>query len=197
MKTTAKSIAILLMMGLAAFFFNSCNKEKPEAPEHIEINTYDDLDYFQNSIVHIDSLHNFIYRAYGVPLYADDTSHLYIGVESLEEARDIFMNWIAPDAVVKENSGDLTCELTDEHGLSQGTGRFPMAPVCIISRKSPSSTTMPGRSSTQPNPDGTSSTLSTTSNLPIYKVTSTMSTEASTGSACASRAMASRPCSAP
>ncbi len=124
MKTTAKSIAILLMMGLAAFFFNSCNKEKPEAPEHIEINTYDDLDYFQNSIVHIDSLHNFIYRAYGVPLYADDTSQLYIGVESLEEARDIFMNWIAPDAVVKENSGDLTCELTDENGLSQGTVFF-------------------------------------------------------------------------
>ena len=124
MKTIAKSLAALLLISFAVVIFNSCNKDKTETPERIEINTYDDLDYFQNSIVRIDSLHNFLYRAYGMPLDADDTSHLYIGVENLEEAKDIFMNWIAPDVVITENSDNLTCPLTDENGLSQGTVFF-------------------------------------------------------------------------
>ena len=124
MKTIAKSIATLLLLSFAVVSLDSCKKDKTEAPERIEINTYDDLDYFQNSIVRIDSLNNFVYRAYGVPLYGDDTTHLYIGVENLEEARDIFMNWIAPDVVVEESSGNLTCPLTDEDGISQGTVFF-------------------------------------------------------------------------
>ena len=77
---------------------HACSDDDDDkAPERLETTAYDDLDYFQRAIVDVDSLGNFQCRQYGVPLYDNDTTHLYIGVESIEAAEKIFRYWLAPD----------------------------------------------------------------------------------------------------
>ena len=123
MKHLIKYSSIILLMTLAAASFQSCKKEE-EKPTTIEITTFDDLKYFQNCIIRVDSLGNFMYRAYGEPLHANDTAHLYIGVDSLAEAEQFFRQWIAPDVKISEDHGNLTCPLTDKDGNAQGTVYF-------------------------------------------------------------------------
>lgn len=105
----------------------SCKKKdpaQPEQPSTIEINDFDDLRYFQDCIIRVDSLGNFQYRALGAPLDAADTAHLFIGVESLDEAEQFFRYWIAPDVTISEDNGNLICPLTDKDGNAQGTVYF-------------------------------------------------------------------------
>lgn len=106
---------------------HSCKKEdptQPEQPSTIEITDFDDLRYFQDCIIRVDSLGNFQYRALGKPLDAADTARLFIGVESLDEAEQFFRYWIAPDVTISEDNGNLTCPLTDKDGNAQGTVYF-------------------------------------------------------------------------
>lgn len=111
--------------GVLLLTVGACNKDNPEdAPDRVSVTTFDDLDYFQNSIVRVDSMGNFLYRIYGEFLDLDDTTHLYIGVEDLAEARALFDSWIAPDASVSESDGNVTCQLTDKKGKAQGTVYF-------------------------------------------------------------------------
>jgi len=123
MKHLIKYTSVILLMTFAAALFQSCNKD-PETPKTIEITTFDDLKYFQNSIVCVDSLGNFMYRALGKPLNPDDTAHLFIGVDSLAQAERFFRQWIAPDVEIKEDHGNLICPLTDKDGNAQGTVYF-------------------------------------------------------------------------
>ena len=67
---------------------------------------------------------NFRYRALGKPLDANDTTHLFIGVDSLAEAELFFREWIAPDVNISEDHGNLICPLTDKDGNAQGTVYF-------------------------------------------------------------------------
>ena len=122
MKHLIKYSSVILLMTLAAASFQSCKKE--EKPTTIEITTFDALKYFQNSIIRVDSLGNFMYRALGEPLHANDTAHLFIGVDSLAQAEQFFRQWLAPDVVITEDHGNLTCSLTDEDGNPQGTVYF-------------------------------------------------------------------------
>lgn len=87
---------------------------------------FNDLLWFQNCIVRVDSLGQFVSRNYGEPLYDNDTTNVYIGVETLEEARQLFDTWIAPDAKVTAtpSSTDVTVTLTDKDGKSQGEVYF-------------------------------------------------------------------------
>lgn len=123
MKHLIKYIPVILLMTLAVASFQSCKKDQ-DPPKTIEITTYDALKYFQNSIIHVDSLGNFQYRALGMPLNADDTAHLFIGVDSLPQAEALFRQWIAPDVEITEDHGNLTCPLTDKDGNAQGTVYF-------------------------------------------------------------------------
>ena len=123
MKHLIKYTSVILLMTFAAASFQSCKKDQ-EPPETIEIKTFDDLKYFQDCIIRVDSLGNFEYRALGKPLYANDTAHLFIGVDSLAQAERFFRQWIAPDVVITEDHGNLTCPLTDEDGKPQGTVYF-------------------------------------------------------------------------
>lgn len=126
MKHLIKYIPVILLMTLAVASFQSCKKDQ-DPPKTIEITTYDALKYFQNSIIHVDSLGNFQYRALGMPLNADDTAHLFIGVDSLPQAEAFFRQWIAPDVEITEDHGNLTCPLTDKDGNAQGTVYFKPA----------------------------------------------------------------------
>ncbi len=99
------------------------NTQEPENTEVIAIETFDDLHYFQNSIVEVDEAGDIVVQHYGVVLYADDPEHLYIGVDSYEEAEGLFREWIAPD-VTLGTTAPLTASLTDEEGKAQGSVTF-------------------------------------------------------------------------
>lgn len=124
MKHLIKYTSVILLMTLATTLFQSCNKQDPEPPA-TDVNTnFDDLSYFQNCIIRVDSLGNFKYRAYGELLDANDSTHLFIGVDELAQAEQFFREWIAPDVEITEDHGNLNCPLTDKDGNAQGTVYF-------------------------------------------------------------------------
>ena len=129
--TMKRKYSIQWLMAIAVattFALTACSSDDDDnnqAPDRQETTTYDDLDYFQRTIVNVDSLGNFISRQYGTPLYDNDTTHLYIGVESIAEAEKMFRSWLAPDIeAVPTPTGDITVSLTDREGKSQGTVYF-------------------------------------------------------------------------
>ena len=88
---------------------------------------FDDLSFFQDCIVRVDSLGQFMSRNYGEPLYENDTTNVYVGVETLEEARQMFDTWMAPDVKVTEqtpSTTNVTVKLTDPEGKPQGEVYF-------------------------------------------------------------------------
>lgn len=108
-------------------FDNPVNGGENEAPQEILITDYDDLDYFQNAIIAVDSVGTMLCRNYGEVLYANEPDHLYIGVKDLTEAETIFRRWIAPDVALSTTiptTSGLTCPLTDANGKPQGTIYF-------------------------------------------------------------------------
>lgn len=127
MKRLLKYLSVIVFTIVTVSLIQSCKKEdptQPEQPSTIEITDFDDLRYFQDCIIRVDSLGNFQYRALGAPLDAADTARLFIGVESLDEAEQFFRYWIAPDVTISEDNGNLTCPLTDKDGNAQGTVYF-------------------------------------------------------------------------
>ena len=123
MKHIRKTLAALPLLALSALAFYACNKDD-DPGEEVELDVFDDLSYFQNSIVDVDSLGTFRYYAYGEPIYENDPEHLYVGVDDIDEAAAIFRQWLAPDVTVTESGGKLSCALTDEGGKAQGTVYF-------------------------------------------------------------------------
>ena len=131
---TIKFIYTLAALAITAASLTACSdddddngkngKNGQNVPETQAVTAYDDLDYFQNAIVSIDSLGNFLSRNYGEALYNNDTTHLYIGVETLAEAETIFREWVAPNANVTKTGDDLTYLLTNAEGKMQGSILF-------------------------------------------------------------------------
>ena len=106
--------------------------EEPTMPEEAsgKATAFDDLSYFQNAIVRVDSLGRFVERNYGKPIYDNDTTTVYIGVETLEEAREMFNLWLAPDVKTTTQTPtttDVTATLTDREGNVQGEVYFKAA----------------------------------------------------------------------
>ena len=145
MKTT-KFIYTLAALAITAASLTACssdddnNKSGKNVPESQTITTFDDLDYFQNAIVSVDSLGNFLTRNYGEALYESDTTHLYIGVETLAEAEAIFREWVSPKGNVAKTGDDLTYLLTDTQGKTQGTIFFKASAASgVLAEVTPSS----------------------------------------------------------
>ena len=102
---------------------NNGNGDGPTA----EVITFDDLDFFQNAIIEVDSVGDMMNRSYGVILDEAEPEHLYIGVDNLAQAETLFRQWLAPDVQTTADipvNGSLTCPLTDREGNSQGTIYF-------------------------------------------------------------------------
>ena len=119
---------VLISVSFAACSDNDDNNgggEKPD-PEENEV-AYDDLSYFQNAIIEVDSLGNFLERTCGEVLNVNEPHHLYVGVESFDEAKQKFLLWLAPDVTVTPTGNNLTAQLTDEEGHAQGTVYFTAA----------------------------------------------------------------------
>lgn len=123
----------MLVVLVGTLSFTSCsdsNDESQTPPKEEDIpkrgkpDGYDALACLQSAIVWEDSVGNLV-RNYGEPLPGLDPNeeHLFIGVETLEEARGIFNLWLTPDAKVTTQTPtttDVTVELTDTLGKSQG-----------------------------------------------------------------------------
>lgn len=125
----AKVLAVgLICCNIAALTACSNEEDNNKSPDKVERTSYDDLNYFQQAVINVDSLGNFLCRQYGVPLYENDTTHLYIGVESIEAAEKVFRYWLAPDIEAPTaHDKSITATLTDESGKPQGTVWFKPA----------------------------------------------------------------------
>ena len=116
--------AIALCTGFAACS-NDDDEDNPNVPESEAVTTFDDLAYFQDAFIETDSLGKFIAHCVGTPIYENDPTHLYIGVETIHEALEYWDACLAPDitrTTSVANSYNYT--LTDKDGQSQGTVSF-------------------------------------------------------------------------
>lgn len=128
-----KSSVKAIFISMAAFTITcglaSCDKDnditeskvykKPGGPQ--ARTAFNDLAIFQNSIIERDEQGNFVDFYYGEQLDAANPRHLFIGVDKMKEAEDMFRLWFAPDVNVQVNGNGLSAMLTDELGNPQGT----------------------------------------------------------------------------
>lgn len=128
---TIKSYAIMTVVALCATAITSCSPDEDITPEETQSNgeviVYNQVKYFQNNIVEIDSLGNFERRVNGAPLNSVDTTELYIGVADLAAAVEMFQDWLSPDTEVNlsvPSNVDMEAGLKDENGQLQETVYF-------------------------------------------------------------------------
>lgn len=102
-----KSILFLAALLFAAPIITSCdddddndkNKLTPEQQAQLDAalnKKIDPLDVLQVNLVKMDSLGNFVRRNNGAPLTQlnADTTHVFVGVENLQEASNLFVEWL-------------------------------------------------------------------------------------------------------
>lgn len=128
---TIKFYATTTAIALCAATITSCSPDEDITPDdtqyHGEVTVYDQVKYLQNNIVEVDSLGNFEQRVNGAPLNPADTTELYIGVEDLAAAAEMFQGWLSPDTEVNLSAPstiDMETGLKDENGQLQETVYF-------------------------------------------------------------------------
>ena len=82
--------------------------------------SYDDLAIFENSIMETDASGEVVDFFYGEQLDPQNPRHLFIGVDNMKEAEDMFILWFAPDVEVQRSGTQLSARLTDKQGCGQG-----------------------------------------------------------------------------
>ena len=126
--------ALVLGMTISSVTMTSCSvddnpvNDEPEYDaeilryvEGIPQTASNELLMFQNHIVEIDSLGNFVRRLNGVPLNREDTTVLSIGVKDLAEARSLFNEWLPDNPEITETAPNVvTFYPKDENGAAQG-----------------------------------------------------------------------------
>ena len=128
-----KTAAMLLTVTLSVAF-TACSDDdgiekkvvsEMEKVNRIDIVSYDDLKAFQNTIVETNDLGVVTSYIYGEPIDSKDPEHLYIGVENIHEAKEMFDLWFVNDVVTSPTSnGGLAVLLTSREGKPQGTVFF-------------------------------------------------------------------------
>lgn len=132
MKSTKFYVALMAVaLCTASATFTSCTPDEDVTPdesqEQGEITTFDQVRFFQDYLVETDSLGNIVQRVNGAPLDPVNTTELYIGVENIEEAAEIFKNWMSPDTEVNLSAPstiDMEADLKDLDGQVQETVYF-------------------------------------------------------------------------
>ncbi len=127
MKIKFKSI-LLCMLAVSAFTACSNDDEEPIAPDNnhepVVVTAFDGLEYLTRSIVEVDAQGNFLSHIYGTPLDAADPTVVSIGVENVEEAKEVFKGWFSSDTYVMDATDYLVAQLKDEEGKAQGEVTF-------------------------------------------------------------------------
>ncbi|MBR4388771.1 MAG: hypothetical protein IKT00_06295 [Prevotella sp.] len=123
---TTLLFAVTLSVGLTACSdnndFDSNDRAVKEQSHPVTFNSHDDLAIFQNTIAEINEQGQITNYIYGEPIDSKDPLHLYIGVENIKEAEEIFNLWFANDVVISPFvNGGRAVNLTDRNGKPQGT----------------------------------------------------------------------------
>ena len=136
-----KKKLFLAFMAFATLAMTGCSNddnatEQPNVPERQDVTGFDDLEFFQEYFINVDSLGNFVSRSIGIPLpvYDEDTTHIFIGVEDLDEAIT-YWDGCQPFSNRRREEEEIgpvdpkprtssTYTLTDKEGRSQGTVSF-------------------------------------------------------------------------
>lgn len=103
---------------------NNNGGDDPTQSEVVTVENFDDLAYFQNAIIEVDSLGNFLNRSCGEVLYENEPHHLYIGVESQSQAEETFRQWLAPDVTANPTANGLSASLTDLDGKAKASAKI-------------------------------------------------------------------------
>ena len=129
----------MLIKGCMAFVYavvlcglsTSCSKDDDDSDDESNhrrtATTFDDLAFFQDTFIDVDSLGNFLHRNIGQPLAMldQDTTHLFVGVKDIEEALKYFDMSLAPDIERRLSSThNYNYTLSDVKGNEQGTVSF-------------------------------------------------------------------------
>ena len=121
--TTALLLAVILSAGLTACHDNDFehHENAKEQSHPVVFSSHDDLGVFQNTIVETNEIGQVTNYIYGEPIDSKDPMHLYIGVDNIKEAEDMFNLWFANDVVITPSTkGGLVANLTDREGRAQG-----------------------------------------------------------------------------
>ena len=147
MKSCMSFFCALLLCSLCV----SCSKDDDDNNDDEEshrkhaVKTFDDLFYFQDIFEEVDSLGTFLHRSIGQPLPTldEDTTHLFVGVNNIDEALKYFDMSLAPDVSrVVSVTHNYTYTLTDFYGKEQGTVSF--APGTETNHVAEITTNLPG-----------------------------------------------------
>lgn len=120
----------VLMLSVAIFFMplTGCNDDDaPDTPTNEDEEVAENqLAYFQSFLVSVDSLGNFTDHINGVHLseFSSDPEEMFIGVDDISDARELFLSWMPDNANVCESGDIITFYPTDTDSKSQGTVKF-------------------------------------------------------------------------
>lgn len=132
-RQTLKAAAAFLFATTLSAGFSSCGEDydkddlvnNKSVSEFEPMMKYDDLSYFQNAFVEVDSVGNFVNRSVGVPFHDDDSMHIYVGVNNMEEALTFWQTCLAPDIEQTVSpTNKYMYALTDQNGMVQGVITF-------------------------------------------------------------------------
>lgn len=134
-QNSVKVSAIFLFAVAMVSVFSACEKDDdddkddpvpaPEETRSLESYHYDDLAVMLSTLAETDTEGRVANRYFGEALDAKNPDHLFIGVDRMEEAKDMFRLWLAPDVEVTEHDdGSLSATLTNILGHEQSTVRL-------------------------------------------------------------------------
>lgn len=113
-----KIFFVPLVLGLTGLLAASCSDDKKDEPENpgdaTELYFVDELQDLQASIAKVDEQGNLVERVLGVSLDAADPDEVTVGVESLDEAKEIFRSLFADTTLVSADG--LSATLTTRKG---------------------------------------------------------------------------------
>ena len=133
----------LMLMAAAVTTFTACSSDDDDKNDS-QAKQYDDLEYFQKAICNIDASGNLVGYNVGTVLYENEPQHLYIGVDNIEEAARKFAAWMSPEVKLADITPavrELTAQLADKQGKSQGTIYFRAGTDPVVAEVTASSGT--------------------------------------------------------
>ncbi len=103
----------------AALALLACSKDDTDVQNEFT-DKLSDLEYFQDGLVRLDSLGNILGYNVGKNLNEADPAEISVPVDSYEEARDRFLEWLPEGVQPVVNGKTYTCQMTDEENQPEG-----------------------------------------------------------------------------
>jgi hypothetical protein len=117
-----KFYVLMMSMFVCMASVSSCSDDddkKSGSAESGDVTSFNQVRFFEDNIVELDSLGNLVQRVNGAMLNSGDTTELAVGVADFAAADSTFRSWLSPDTQVSPLSGsstDLQASLKDSTG---------------------------------------------------------------------------------